>query len=1076
MDEQKFKEWLNKVYEVLKVFVAAKKNKWQSFIDEINRLYSIPENKSKFQEFYEKYNSYNTQPINVVRARILEKLVTTWSVTMDDVIIFQKDEAVKHDHDVFNSWTPYWILYALYYYFDDKKSKVLWILKDINSYLLNDVWLDEKKAEQAFDYNNHFWIDDFYLWIFNKTHDSRATATQFRIQSKWNNKLLVWLFKNRAFVKWKFNEFEIDKVTYQDLLNELNTYKEDILNDKWANLIDYIKSNIYNFADVKENAQKEREEFVKRYPLESLKNLTVEQYNTWAWNANEWTFTWYLNTEYAIAWWLFSNGQNWLFYKWDDGKYTYAKNMKDYIDRWNWDYNKAFSIYMEDLYNFVKTFDVKTYNPKDFLDWAKYIKAALILMYHGDIFLTLWLSAVCLSVAKHLNLIPSWHYPNLRRVDIIDYDLKLSEYFKKEIPDIINNYWYSALGKCIYDYYTNYLYPQDDTDKDDALTSARDYYAVWADLWYWSKQEEFYNRSRLIIWWYELWSLKNFTNDDELLDKFKECNYHDTESHFLKTFENFKSLKAWDIVCLKWVHLQNKEMYIYAVWVVQDNYEHWYEYLDWLWHSIPVKWKRLDERYVVEWAKYQKTLERIKDKEMQDLLEKLLGETTPLPQNTSKTMIDLNTILYWVPWTGKTYHTINYALSIIENKPLEEINSEDRNELKRRYDEYLSGWRIVFTTFHQSFWYEDFIEWIKASVENWAVNYSIEDWIFKKLCKVASKNYEDSKKDLTELNDEFDIDTKVNNFLSKAIEDNTTFKLSRWWKFVVADFKDDTIIINNPWNEKWWTIRLNVNRLLSLLKSNQHFKTPWEVAQFLHWGHNWQEDSYFHALYNEIKKLWDKKTESITEKVDLKNYVLIIDEINRWNISKIFWELITLLEPDKRIWNKEELIVKLPYSHHEFWVPCNVYVLGTMNTADRSIALMDLALRRRFKFREIEPNPELLDWITVNWINIKELFITLNKRIEFLYDRDHLLGHAYFLPLKKDNSLEKLNSIMLDNIVPLLQEYFHDDWEKIQLVLWEWIVKSEMMSAKALWINNSEYEDYPKYTINTHLSVQDYSY
>jgi 5-methylcytosine-specific restriction protein B len=135
---------------------------------------------------------------------------------------------------------------------------------------------------------------------------------------------------------------------------------------------------------------------------------------------------------------------------------------------------------------------------------------------------------------------------------------------------------------------------------------------------------------------------------------------------------------------------------------------------------------------------------------------------------------------------------------------------------------------------------------------------------------------------------------------------------------------------------------------------------------------------------------------------------------------------------------------------------------------------MDLALRRRFKFREIEPNPELLNWVTVAWIDIKELFITLNKRIEFLYDRDHLLGHAYFLPLKKDNSLEKLNSIMLDNIVPLLQEYFHDDWEKIQLVLWDWIVKSEMMSAKELWINNSEYEDYPKYVINTHLSAQDY--
>ena len=109
--------------------------------------------------------------------------------------------------------------------------------------------------------------------------------------------------------------------------------------------------------------------------------------------------------------------------------------------------------------------------------------------------------------------------------------------------------------------------------------------------------------------------------------------------------------------------------------------------------------------------------------------------------------------------------------------------------------------------------------------------------------------------------------------------------------------------------------------------------------------------------------------------------------------------MITLIEPNKGLWGKEQIKVRLPYSQKEFWVPNNLYILWTMNTADRSIALMDLALRRRFKFREIEPNPDLLEWITVAWINIKELFITLNKRIEFLYDRDHLLWHAYFLPL-----------------------------------------------------------------------------
>ena len=136
---------------------------------------------------------------------------------------------------------------------------------------------------------------------------------------------------------------------------------------------------------------------------------------------------------------------------------------------------------------------------------------------------------------------------------------------------------------------------------------------------------------------------------------------------------------------------------------------------------------------------------------------------------------------------------------------------------------------------------------------------------------------------------------------------------------------------------------------------------------------------------------------------------------------------------------------------------------------------MDLALRRRFSFREIEPDSSLLaDIPSIDWINVKELFELLNKRIEFLYDRDHLLWHAYFLSLKKEPSLEKLNHIVLDKIIPLLQEYFHDDWEKIQLVLWDWIIKSEMVSVKDLWIISSEFEDLPKYTINTTLSAQDY--
>ena len=166
-----------------------------------------------------------------------------------------------------------------------------------------------------------------------------------------------------------------------------------------------------------------------------------------------------------------------------------------------------------------------------------------------------------------------------------------------------------------------------------------------------------------------------------------------------------------------------------------------------------------------------------------------------------------------------------------------------------------------------------------------------------------------------------------------------------------------------------------------------------------------------------------------------KNYVLIIDEINRGNISKIFGELITLLEPSKRLGETEELKIRLAYSREEFGVPKNLYILGTMNTADRSIALLDIALRRRFNFIEMPPRYELLKQkieVKNDKIELQELLKAINTRIEFLLDKDHLIGHSYFINIK---TFEDLKEIFRNSIIPLLQEYFYDDFEKIREVL-----------------------------------------
>ncbi|TNF06699.1 MAG: ATPase [Gammaproteobacteria bacterium] len=163
--------------------------------------------------------------------------------------------------------------------------------------------------------------------------------------------------------------------------------------------------------------------------------------------------------------------------------------------------------------------------------------------------------------------------------------------------------------------------------------------------------------------------------------------------------------------------------------------------------------------------------------------------------------------------------------------------------------------------------------------------------------------------------------------------------------------------------------------------------------------------------------------------------VLIIDEINRGNISRIFGELITLIEPSKRAGGAEALSVTLPYSKDLFSVPANIYLIGTMNTADRSLAGLDIALRRRFTFKETPPLPELLDGVVVDGVNIGQMLQMMNQRITVLLDRDHCLGHAYFLPLCEDPSLMRLADIFRQNIIPLLQEYFFEDWERIRWVL-----------------------------------------
>ena len=239
-------------------------------------------------------------------------------------------------------------------------------------------------------------------------------------------------------------------------------------------------------------------------------------------------------------------------------------------------------------------------------------------------------------------------------------------------------------------------------------------------------------------------------------------------------------------------------------------------------------------------------------------------------------------------------------------------------------------------------------------------------------------------------------------------------------------------------------------------------KEPFPYSQILE--KRFSQMTIYNIKYNvkkdALKAIFNNKADGTPQK-----YVLIIDEINRGNISKIFGELITLIEPSKRLGADDEIIVELPYSKEKFGVPSNLYIIGTMNTADRSIALMDTALRRRFEFVEMMPQPELLEGIEITkeevdtGIKLDKMLEAINERIEYLYDRDHTIGHAYFMSLKGGVDISELASIFKNKILPLLQEYFYDDWEKIRLVLGDnGFIKEKEKDRKLLVFDSKEYE------------------
>lgn len=376
----------------------------------------------------------------------------------------------------------------------------------------------------------------------------------------------------------------------------------------------------------------------------------------------------------------------------------------------------------------------------------------------------------------------------------------------------------------------------------------------------------------------------------------------------------------------------------------------------------------------------------------------------------------LNQILFGPPGTGKTYNVIDKALAILAPELLQQAGI-DRAALHTKFTEFEKAGQIAFVTFHQSFSYEDFVEGLRAETsETGELNYRVVDGVFLTMCKRALSGR-------VAKDDPFDQAlAKLEQQIEQSEDGLLAMQTIRGNKFNVSYTGGDTFLCypaSNPDLKNGYTANLKLVREFYKSGKTTSYNPPYVKGMLQYLKKNCGLPEQYQPPLDDQRK----------------PFVLIIDEINRGNISRIFGELITLLEASKREGAPEALSVTLPYSRSSFAVPDNLYIIGTMNTADRSLASLDLALRRRFTFIEMPPRPELLDKVTVEGVKIGALLRVMNQRISVLLDRDHCIGHAYFITLLENNGLPVLREIFKQKIIPLLQEYFFEDWQRIRWVL-----------------------------------------
>lgn len=580
------------------------------------------------------------------------------------------------------------------------------------------------------------------------------------------------------------------------------------------------------------------------------------------------------------------------------------------------------------------------------------------------------------------------------------------------------------------------------------------------------------------------------------ISKLSKEEFDQKASHCAKTFDGYKNQgmqQVWTFRNIKpgdRVVANAGKSKILGVGTVIGGYrfspgEHFIEDEDYP-HQLQVKWDSVAPRVIPEQKHWMRSIRPVPKEDFESFLaapeiteeeqvSKTSTVTTPVKAEPCNPQ---NIILHGPPGTGKTYSTTERALQLILGP--EKIKGMSQDTMVRHFRQLQQQGRIEFVTFHQSYGYEEFVEGIRPVLDEQAgseVRYELHQGVFKSIALRAAGEGLRNKAEIAS----FDLLWKqlLNDIDS---EENLVRTSISGIEYLLSVTSRKNIHINACEVDDEGNVTVKDGHV-GQTASKENVRLIWEHRQEL--GPEPEEITqgktkklfarkmggdgghHYTAIWIAYKELLqisrttlrpsskERPAESVVQEALDKSsaglvefsfssaspqYVLIIDEINRGNISKILGELITLLEPDKRLSHANELKLPLSYSpEHRFAVPPNLHVIGTMNTADRSIALMDVALRRRFSFEELMPEKRIISRVLEqkktgsHFIElVEDIFETINSRIRFLYDQDHQLGHAYFLEAV---DCESLRLIFVDRLIPLLQEYFYGAWDKICMVL-----------------------------------------